>query len=741
MSVGLADPRLAAAVRDLIDRRIEFAVRNQLPRYQYGVVEGGPDPVKRTVAVRLYGLPQPSPGFVYGTVAPRDGDHVRVFVHPRGDRYIDGILGRDVVSEIVDVVTQPPPDAAVDRARNAVVRTSTSALGSVVNSALIDLVSPTWEIDLPFTPADGNTVVLAVIIREIPATVTIPTFTDITGIIRILPPAQEFAAWWWYRTWESGDSTAIATGVTDTHTFGKRVMAWELEGNFESVIFDTVTANAVNVAVSTWGTVTPPAGADLILLGGGFLSDNVNNPHSSTPVSPAIETHDFYGSSIPPGWGGYRLIEGASGSYSVESNNINIGAGWNGYGGAVVGFVSDPANGGLEAAEEIIDGDDATYHTSALAEAVQLDLGIARRIVRVRLLIACATAGAKSYELRGANQPDFDGEVPLATLAFTSAGSFATNDVTAVWNTGVSYRYFRLVGPAETRRIHTLALYEAAPGQTIVTDPTSGAFAEIDAALQAMQDRIDALTGLDVGIALFLDHGNAGATETIDQSAALAHWITLNANCVLTFTGAVATVDGDPVECSFRLYVEQDGTGGWATTWPGSVVWPDGVAPTLDTTAGSVEVLDFTTPDGGTTWFGFHGGGSSLADHDHSASGAQGGATLSPATLNLPTAMSPAQTADGRAVWDSDDNVLTVGDGASRKTFGYLGSTTPLVESGSGSAGSGNEVALATHVHPAASGPATGGRSILLASDHATPFAFGDILQESDGSDFLYASE
>lgn len=30
--------------------------------------------------------------------------------------------------------------------------------------------------------------------------------------------------------------------------------------------------------------------------------------------------------------------------------------------------------------------------------------------------------------------------------------------------------------------------------------------------------------------------------------------------------------------------------------------------------------------------------------------------------------------------------------------------------------------------------------SILLASDHATPFTFGEILQESDGSDFLYAS-
>lgn len=38
-------------------------------------------------------------------------------------------------------------------------------------------------------------------------------------------------------------------------------------------------------------------------------------------------------------------------------------------------------------------------------------------------------------------------------------------------------------------------------------------------------------------------------------------------------------------------------------------------------------------------------------------------------TLNLPTAASPSQTADGRIVWDSDDNRITVGDGTGRQTF------------------------------------------------------------------------
>ena len=37
--------------------------------------------------------------------------------------------------------------------------------------------------------------------------------------------------------------------------------------------------------------------------------------------------------------------------------------------------------------------------------------------------------------------------------------------------------------------------------------------------------------------------------------------------------------------------------------------------------------------------------------------------------LVLPVSASPSQTADGSVVWDSDDDVLTVGDGAARKTF------------------------------------------------------------------------
>ncbi len=51
--------------------------------------------------------------------------------------------------------------------------------------------------------------------------------------------------------------------------------------------------------------------------------------------------------------------------------------------------------------------------------------------------------------------------------------------------------------------------------------------------------------------------------------------------------------------------------------------------------------------------------------HDHS--NASDGTTLTPAILNLPSSATPAQTAEGQVVWESDADQLTIGDGTSRK--------------------------------------------------------------------------
>lgn len=91
---------------------------------------------------------------------------------------------------------------------------------------------------------------------------------------------------------------------------------------------------------------------------------------------------------------------------------------------------------------------------------------------------------------------------------------------------------------------------------------------------------------------------NASGATTINLANGNVFNITLTANSTFTFSGATAGR-----ACSFALYLRQNGTGGFTTTWPASVRWSGG-APTLTTTASALDILVFESIDGGTTWYG-----------------------------------------------------------------------------------------------------------------------------------------
>lgn len=58
---------------------------------------------------------------------------------------------------------------------------------------------------------------------------------------------------------------------------------------------------------------------------------------------------------------------------------------------------------------------------------------------------------------------------------------------------------------------------------------------------------------------------------------------------------------------SFSIVFTADGTQR-TVSWPTSVKWPSGSAPTLTSTNGKKDVYHFMTLDGGTTWLAFVGG-------------------------------------------------------------------------------------------------------------------------------------
>lgn len=94
---------------------------------------------------------------------------------------------------------------------------------------------------------------------------------------------------------------------------------------------------------------------------------------------------------------------------------------------------------------------------------------------------------------------------------------------------------------------------------------------------------------------------NSGTSYALNQNSGKNHNfnITLTGNCTFTITNVTANVNG------FVLFLKQDATGSRTVTWPASVDWSGGTAPTLTGTANSVDVFVFITPDGGTTWMGF----------------------------------------------------------------------------------------------------------------------------------------
>ncbi len=84
---------------------------------------------------------------------------------------------------------------------------------------------------------------------------------------------------------------------------------------------------------------------------------------------------------------------------------------------------------------------------------------------------------------------------------------------------------------------------------------------------------------------LRLSGGDGGATPAINWNSGNAQRFRLTANATPTFT--------NPVKGAFYvLELQQDGTGSRTVTWSGAtIVWPDGVTPTLTTTANRKDLI------------------------------------------------------------------------------------------------------------------------------------------------------
>jgi hypothetical protein len=86
----------------------------------------------------------------------------------------------------------------------------------------------------------------------------------------------------------------------------------------------------------------------------------------------------------------------------------------------------------------------------------------------------------------------------------------------------------------------------------------------------------------------------SGGTLAISFAAGNIVNLTLNASTTLTFANAVIG--------TYIIQVTQGGAGSYAITWPVSVKWSGGVAPTLTPTVGKTDII--TLFHDGTSFFG-----------------------------------------------------------------------------------------------------------------------------------------
>ena len=83
---------------------------------------------------------------------------------------------------------------------------------------------------------------------------------------------------------------------------------------------------------------------------------------------------------------------------------------------------------------------------------------------------------------------------------------------------------------------------------------------------------------------------------TINLANGSVQYLTLTGNCTYTFPTPAAGK-------SFTLVQKQDGTGSRTVTWPASVKWPAGTAPTITATASRADKFVFTAIDS-SSWLG-----------------------------------------------------------------------------------------------------------------------------------------
>lgn len=93
------------------------------------------------------------------------------------------------------------------------------------------------------------------------------------------------------------------------------------------------------------------------------------------------------------------------------------------------------------------------------------------------------------------------------------------------------------------------------------------------------------------------DEGNTSTAITINWNEGNVQYVTMTGNATFTFTNPVSGG-------RYVLMLKQDATGSRLATWPVTVLWSGGAAPTLTVTAAKVDIITFVYDGVNTKYYG-----------------------------------------------------------------------------------------------------------------------------------------
>lgn len=177
--------------------------------------------------------------------------------------------------------------------------------------------------------------------------------------------------------------------------------------------------------------------------------------------------------------------------------------------------------------------------------------------------------------------------IKLADIAvangFTSisSGNITDDRVTAAFTTGQSV---------------PVATYGEFTDQSVASSAPASGKTRVFSKGGALFSIVNGGTAAQVGSTSVVANGNSGTTPTNDWSKGNTQSWTLNNNATFTFSNPTTGQH-------LTILLLQDATGSRTVTWPASVKWSNGNAPTLTTTASKLDLIGFIW--NGTNYLGF----------------------------------------------------------------------------------------------------------------------------------------